>query len=40
MEPTCELEERHCVNLGAGYKNDHGCVTFVEFIARELQEML
>ena len=40
MKPTCDLEERHWDSLGAGYKNDHGCATFVEFIARELQEML
>ena len=40
MKPICELEERHGVNLGAGYKNDHACATFVEFIAREQQEIL
>ena len=40
MKPICEFEERHGVNLGAGYKNDHACATFVEFIAREQQEIL
>ena len=40
MKPICELEERHGVSLGAGCKNDHACATFVEFIARELQEIL
>ena len=40
MKPICELEERHGVSLGAGYKNDHACASFVEFIAREQQEIL
>ena len=31
---------KHRVSLGAGYKNDHACATFVKFIARELQEIL
>ena len=38
MQPLCELEERHGVKLGLGYKNDHACSTFVEFIARDLQQ--
>ena len=36
----CELEERHGVDLGAGYKNDHARATFISFIAKEQQEML
>ena len=40
MKPICELEERHGVDLGAGYKNDHACATFISFIAKEQQEML
>ncbi len=40
MKPICELEERHGVSLGAGYKNDHACATFVQFIAQEQQEVL
>ena len=40
MKTLCELEERHGVDLGQGYKNDRGCATFVEFIARDLQEQL
>ena len=38
MQPLCELEERHGVKLGLGYKNYHACSTFVEFIARDLQQ--
>ena len=38
MKSICELEERHGTDLGAGYKNDHSCATFVEFIAREQLE--
>ena len=36
----CELEERHGVDLGQGYKNNCSCSTFMEFIARDLQEQL
>ena len=35
-----ELEERHGVDLGVGYKNDHACSTFTSFIAREQQQLL
>ena len=38
MKSICELEERHGTDLGAGYKNDHSCATFVEFIACEQLE--
>ena len=40
MKSLCELEERHGVDLGQGYKNDHSCTLFVEFIARDLKEQL
>ena len=40
MGPLCELEERHGVHLGQGYKNDQACATFVEYTAREQQEIL
>ena len=40
MAPICELEERHSVDLGAGYKNDRACATFTEFIGRDLQVAL
>ncbi len=36
----CELEERHEVCLGNGYKNDHACATFVKYIAMDLQDSL
>ena len=38
MQPLCELEEQHGIQSGPGYKNDHACSTFVEFIARDLKE--
>ncbi len=28
------------MKLGSGYKNDHACASFVEFIAREQQHIL
>ena len=40
MKPLCELEERHAVDLGSGYKNDQTCATFIEFIALEQKERL
>ena len=40
MKPLCELEERHGVDLGQGYKNDLACATFVDYIAKEQQEIL
>ena len=40
MKSVCDLEERHGVSLGTGYKNDHACATFIEFIAKEQQQIL
>ena len=40
MKPLCNLEERHGVQLGDGYKNDLACSQFVEYIANDLQEKL
>ena len=40
MAPICELEERHSVDLGVGYKNNRACATFTEFIGRDLQVAL
>ncbi len=40
MSVICELEERHEVSLGNGYKNDHACGTFVKYIAMDLHESL
>ena len=36
----CDLEIRHGVDLGQKYLNDHGCATFVHFIAEDLREQL
>lgn len=35
MAPLCELQERHGVDLGTGYKNKKACATFTDFIALE-----
>ena len=40
MASVCQLEERHGVNLGAGYKNDQTCATFVKYIACDQQNTL
>ena len=37
MKPTCELEERHGVDLDQEYKNNQACATFIEFIALDQQ---
>lgn len=40
MRSVCELEEKHGVQLGDGYKSDHACATFVKYIAQDLQDSL
>ena len=40
MQPLCDLEEKHGVDLGPGYRNDHACATFIEYIARDFQQQL
>ena len=40
MAPLCELQERHGVNLGTGYKNEKACAIFVDFIALELKHTI
>ena len=40
MAPLCELEEKHGVDLGAGYKNNQACAIFVDYIARAQREGL
>lgn len=40
MKAICQLEEKHGVDLGNGYKNDHACATFTIFIAKELRVAL
>ena len=32
MSTLCELEEKHGVDLGAGYKNNQACAVFVDGI--------
>ena len=40
MSALCELEEKHGVNLGAGYKNNQACAVFVDYIAQAQREAL
>ena len=40
MKPLCELEERHGIDLGQGYKINRAFAAFIEFIAREQWENL
>ena len=35
MASLCELEEKHGVGLGTGYKNDQACANFVHYIAED-----
>ena len=35
MASLCELEEKHRVGLGTGYKNDQACANFVHYIAED-----
>ena len=40
MRAICDLEERHGVDLGQGYKNNQACATFIEYIAMEQKQGL
>lgn len=40
MSALCQLEEKHGVDLGAGYKNNQACATFVDYIAQAQREVL
>ena len=40
MKPLCDIEEKQRVEIGASYRNDHGCASFVEAIAADLQGKL
>ena len=40
MKSICELEERHGVDIGPAYRNDHACSNFVEYIALEEKDRL
>ena len=40
MGALCELEERHRVDLGQGYKNNKACARFVDYIADEQRQIL
>ena len=38
MQPLCDLEVKHGVDLGSGYRNDYACATFIKYIARDFQQ--
>ena len=40
MKAFSQLEERHGVALGDGYKNDLACATFTDYIGQDLRENL
>ena len=40
MGDLCELQERHGVDLGSGYKNEKACATFVDLILLDQRRML
>ena len=40
MAPLCQLEEKHEVKLGTGYKNDQACANFVQYIAEDQKQQL
>ena len=40
MAPLCQLEERHGVDLGHGYKNELACATFIDYTAQEQRQGL
>ena len=40
MSALCELEEKHGVNLGTGYKNEIACAKFVSYILKAELEKL
>lgn len=40
MASLCELEEKHGVDLGSGYKNNQACSVFVKYIAQDFRQQL
>ena len=40
MTSLCEIEIRHGVDLGTGYKNNQACASFVHYIAKEQRDQL
>ena len=38
MSALCELEEKHGVDLGAGYKNNQACAVFVDYIIKYMSD--
>jgi len=40
VKPLSDIEERHGVEIGASYHNDHGCASFVDSVASDFKEDL
>lgn len=40
MAPLCELQAKHGVELGTGYKNNQACAVFIEYIAEKQRILL
>lgn len=40
MAPLCELQAKHGIDLGTGYKNNQACTMFIEYIAEEQRILL
>ena len=40
MAPLCELQAKHGIHLGTGYKNNQACSVFIEYIAKEQRVLL
>ena len=32
MAPLCELQGKHGVELGSGYKNNQACLVFINYV--------
>ena len=40
IKPLCDMEECHGVEIGASYRNDHGCASFVDSVTSDPKEYL
>ena len=40
MKPLSDIEECYGVEVGASYRNDYGCASFVDSIATDLKKKL
>ena len=40
MSPLCELQTKHGIELGSGYKNNQACSVFINYVAEEQRILL